>query len=70
MRTATARREHVVMPRPADILIAPDVPGVELRDWKKYESAVADGYKTAKEAIEQHWPDLAPIIVAANDTSR
>ena len=70
MRAATARRVSFDAPRPADIMIAPPVPEVELRDWKKYESAVADGYKTAKEAIEQHWPDLAPIIVAANDTSR
>ena len=66
MRTATARREHVVMPRPADILIAPDVPGVELRDWKKYDDAVADGYRATKAALEEHWSALAPIISGAN----
>ncbi len=66
MRSATARREHVVAPRPADILIAPDVPGVELRDWKKYDDAVADGYRATKAALEDHWPTLAPIIAGAN----
>ncbi len=66
MRSATARREHVVMPRPADIMIAPAVPGVELRDWKKYDLAVADGYKVTKAALEEHWSALAPIIAGAN----
>lgn len=66
MRSATARREHFDAPRPADIMIAPTVKGVELRDWKKYDIAVADGYKSAKTAIAQHWADLAPIIAASN----
>jgi len=66
MRSATARREHITPPRPADIMIAPDVPGVELRDWKKYDEAVADGYKATKAALEDHWPTLAPIIAGAN----
>lgn len=65
MRSATARRVNLDTARPADIMIAPDVPGVELRDWKKYEIAVADGYKAAKAAIDEHWPALAPIIAAA-----
>lgn len=65
MRSATARREHRDMPRPADIMIAPPVPGVELRDWKKYDIAVADGYRVTKAAIDEHWPTLAPIIAAA-----
>lgn len=65
MRSATARRVNLEMARPADIMIAPDVPGVELRDWKKYDIAVADGYKATKAAIDEHWPALAPIIAAA-----
>lgn len=66
MRSATARREHVEAPRPADIMVTPPVPGVELRDWKKYDIAVADGYREMKEALETHWSDLAPIIAGAN----
>ncbi|MCK5746083.1 MAG: patatin-like phospholipase family protein, partial [Oricola sp.] len=65
MRSATARRVSLDMPRPADIMIAPPVPGVELRDWKMYETAVADGYKTTKAAIDENWAALAPIISAA-----
>ncbi len=66
MRSATARREHTEVPRPADIMVTPPVPGVELRDWKKYDIAVADGYREMKAALETHWSDLAPIIAGAN----
>ncbi len=66
MRSATARREHTETPRPADIMVSPPVPGVELRDWKKYDVAVANGYREMKDALEKHWSDLAPIISAAN----
>lgn len=66
MRSATARREHTELPRPADIMVTPAVPGVELRDWKKYDDAVTDGYRETKAALEKHWSDLAPIISAAN----
>jgi len=66
MRSATARREHTETPRPADIMVTPPVPGVELRDWKKYDVAVANGYREMKDALEKHWSDLAPIISAAN----
>ncbi|MEZ5892860.1 MAG: patatin-like phospholipase family protein [Parvularculaceae bacterium] len=66
MRSATARRENVVMPRPADVMIAPPVAGVELRDWKKYDVAVRDGYEAGKKAIEEKWPTFAPIVKASN----
>ncbi|WP_411820917.1 patatin-like phospholipase family protein [Hyphococcus formosus] len=66
MRTATARREDISTERPADIMIAPNVSGVELRDWKKFDIAVAEGYRTAKASIEENWATLAPIIRAAN----
>lgn len=68
MRAATARRERFERPRPADIMIAPEVPGVELRDWKEYEPAVADGYASAKAAIEENWPALATIVAASVST--
>lgn len=66
MRTATARHERTLKIHPADIMIAPTVPGVELRDWDEYEKAVSNGYKTAKAAIEENWNALAPIVDAAN----
>lgn len=66
MRAATARRERFEKPRPADIMIAPPVPGVELRDWKEYDAAVENGYQTALAAIEENWETLAPIVRAAS----
>ncbi|MEX6633328.1 patatin-like phospholipase family protein [Hyphococcus lacteus] len=69
MRTATARREDLSTERPADIMIAPDVSGVDLREWKKFDLAVAEGYKSAMAAIEENWTTLAPIIKGANNKS-
>lgn len=62
MRTATARHERVLKIHPADIMIAPSVEGVELRDWDEYDEAVSDGYNTTRAAIEAHRRSLASII--------
>ena len=61
MRTATARHERMTRVHPADIMIAPPVDGVELRDWKKYDAAVEDGYEVTKAAIDEHWGDLRAL---------
>jgi NTE family protein len=65
MRAATAREETMHMTHPADILITPEVPGVELRDWKKFDLAVADGYKATMKALDERWGELGPIVEAA-----
>ena len=65
MRAATARREPMAKVHPADIMIAPKIPGVELRDWKKYDAAVAAGYEATKEALEERWKNLKAIADAA-----
>lgn len=62
MRTATARHEATYAAHPPDIMIAPTVPGVELRDWEEYHEAVSDGYKTTRAAIEANMDVLAPIV--------
>ncbi|MCA8887712.1 MAG: hypothetical protein KDA46_02710, partial [Parvularculaceae bacterium] len=62
MRTATARQELRHADSPPDLLIAPDVPGVELRDWKLYDLAVADGYAAAIREIDANWGLLTPIV--------
>jgi NTE family protein len=62
MRTATARQELRHDDSPADILIAPKVPGVQLRDWKLYDLAVADGYATTKAELDAKWDRLSAII--------
>jgi hypothetical protein len=46
-------------------MIAPPVPDVELRDWKEFEPAVANGYEAAMTAIEENWSALAPIAAAS-----
>lgn len=61
MRAATAREEGSKRVHPADIPVTPRVPGVELRDWKKYDLAVADGYRAMSAALEARWTDIAPI---------
>lgn len=67
MRTATARHERTLKVHPADIMIAPSVPGVELRDWEEYDEAVSDGYNVTKAAIQENWDALDPIAQAAKD---
>ena len=61
MRAATARHEATLKVHPADIMIAPEVPDVELRDWDEYDEAVSDGYKATRAAIEANWETLAPL---------
>ena len=67
MRTATARHERTLKIHPADIMIAPAVPGVELRDWEEYDEAVSNGYDVAKAAIRERWETLGPIVEAAKE---
>ncbi len=45
-----------------DILIAPELQGVELRDWKKYDQTVEEGYLSMKEALADVKGPLAQII--------
>ena len=66
MRTATARHERTLKIHPADIMVAPSVQGVDLRDWERYEEAVSEGYKATRAAIEKSWPSLEGIAAAAN----
>jgi NTE family protein len=67
MRAATAREDGGRRVHPADILVTPRVPGVELRDWKKYDLAVADGYRAMSAALDERWSDLAPIAALARE---
>jgi NTE family protein len=62
MRAATTRQELRPKDRPADILITPEVRGVQLRDWKEYDRAVIDGYAATLGALDRDWAKLAPII--------
>ncbi len=64
MRAATSRQELRPSASPADILIAPPVAGVQLRDWKSYDLAVIDGYAATLGALDREWAKLAPIVAA------
>lgn len=35
-----------------DLLIAPEMPGIDLRDWKKYEETIAAGYEATVSALQ------------------
>ena len=45
-----------------DILIAPELKGIELRDWRDYEAAVESGYEMMKDALAELKGPLAAII--------
>lgn len=64
MRAATARQELRHKDSPADILIAPEVGGVQLRDWKEYDRAVIDGYASTLGALDGNWRGLGVIVKA------
>lgn len=55
MRAATVSswRDHVAAREATDVLVAPEVAGVEIRDWDAYAPAVADGYQAMKDALEK-----------------
>ena len=60
MRAATARREVNRLEEEPDILITPPVPGVDLRDWSKFDASVTDGREAAILALDTHSDLLAP----------
>jgi NTE family protein len=45
-----------------DILIAPELKGIELRDWRDYEHAVEAGYDAMRQALSELKGPLAQII--------
>jgi NTE family protein len=49
--TVTAHRDLVAARKAADVLIVPKLDGVEIRNWKAFEPAVAAGYAAANEAL-------------------
>ncbi len=55
MRAATVstQRDLIAAHEVTDLLIAPKLEGVEIRDWKAYEPAVEAGYKATVAALEK-----------------
>ncbi|PKP83270.1 MAG: cyclic nucleotide-binding protein [Alphaproteobacteria bacterium HGW-Alphaproteobacteria-18] len=54
MRAATIRDDRLTPRDMADILILPELPDIELRDWKAYDTSVEAGYKAAMEVLKDH----------------
>ena len=51
--TAPTTRETAQAHEAADLLIIPEIEGVELRDWRAFEPAVAAGHAAAKAALSR-----------------
>lgn len=52
MRSATIRNDPTSGRNLVDMMVLPDLPGIELRDWTAYDEAVEAGYLAAKAALE------------------
>ena len=52
MRAATVRNDPILGRDLTDVMILPDLPGIELRDWTAYDDAVEAGYVAAKAALQ------------------
>ncbi|MGE0828159.1 MAG: patatin-like phospholipase family protein [Hyphomonadaceae bacterium] len=57
MRAATMMVDPWEGRSSADLLITPDMPNVDLRDWKKFDEAVVSGYEACVAAIKRQ-PDF------------
>jgi NTE family protein len=62
MRAATVSINPNVHRGLTDILIAPELTGIELRDWRDYEPAVEAGYDSMRQALSELKGPLAAII--------
>lgn len=51
----------------ADLLVVPDMPDIDLRDWKKFDSAVAAGYEAAVAALQRNHGLFNAPLDAAHD---
>jgi NTE family protein len=55
MRSGTVGSEaqRRIVREQCDFLIAPPMPTINLRDWKKFEQAIQEGYDTARRCIDK-----------------
>lgn len=62
MRAATISINPNAHRNLTDLVIAPELAGIELRDWKDYQPAVDAGYESMREALADLKGPLAAII--------
>lgn len=65
MRVATTRIECEPGHPTPDILITPELDDIELRDWRKYDAAVAEGRAEMADALDGAEDLIAEIVNAA-----
>jgi len=63
MRSGTVGSEaqRRIVREQADYLIEPPMPDIGLRDWKKFDQAIQEGYDVARASIEKNGAPLAAI---------
>jgi NTE family protein len=62
MRSATATLDPTKSRDKTDLLIVPDMAGIQLRDWKAFDAAVETGYRAATRAIQNAPNVLKPLL--------
>ncbi len=67
MRTATLGIDLWQGRTGADLLVTPDMPDIDLRDWKEFDSAVAAGYEAAVQALQRNPGFLTPAAAETHD---
>ena len=67
MRSGTVGSEaqRRIVREQCDFLIEPPMPDIGLRDWKKFDLAISQGYDTARACIEKNGVPLPPVEGAA-----
>lgn len=64
MRSGTVGSEaqRRIVREQCDYLIEPPMPDINLRDWKKFDQAVQEGYNTARASIEKYGVPQAHVL--------
>jgi NTE family protein len=62
MRSATASVDAMKSRDKTDLLILPNMEGIQLRDWKAFDAAVESGYNAAIRAIQNPPSALKPLL--------
>jgi NTE family protein len=64
MRSGTVGSEaqRRIVREQCDYLIEPPMPDIQLRDWKKFDQAIQEGYDTARACIEKNGIPLTHVM--------
>ncbi|MFT3729742.1 MAG: patatin-like phospholipase family protein [Terricaulis sp.] len=62
MRAATLKIDPWIGRSDADLLIVPEMPDVDLRNWKRFDDVVAAGYEAAVAALQRPHGLFQPLV--------